>query len=163
MPVPDTALPPHLRARYGVRSGPRWGLAVLAVVVGTLVVALGVLGYRLANPPVTSKLLAWRDVSAERVDITFEVRGPESATVYCVLRAQDVSRADVGYAVAELPPGSSYRQTTYRMRTVAPAYTAEVLECAAGEPPVRVAPPQFPAGVVPPEQPWTDQPQTGQP
>ena len=37
----------------------------------------------------------------------------------------------------------------------APAFIVEILACEAGSPPQRVVPPQFPPGVVPPEQPWT--------
>ncbi len=44
--------------------------------------------------------------------------------------------------------------TTYALRTLAPAYTTELLGCAVGEAP-RVIQPQFPPGVVPPDQPFS--------
>ena len=109
----------------------------------------------LISPKVTFTLLAWDDLSADRVDVTFEVRRSAEWDVYCVLRAQDESRTDVGYATVPIPRGSTYVQQTYSLRTIAPAYVVEVLACEAGAPPERVVPPQFPPGVVPPDQPWT--------
>ena len=70
-------------------------------------------------------------------------------------RAQDETHIDVAYATIPLAAGASYVQLTYPLRTLATAYTVEILACEAGGPPVRVIPPQFPPGVFPPEQPWT--------
>lgn len=148
-------LPPDLQARYGVGRRP-W-LAIAAGIAGLIVfvVALAFVTLNLLSPKVTYEVLAWNDVSADRVDITFDVRRSEEWDVYCVIRAQDESRADVGYAVAAIPRGTSYAQVTYSLRTLAPAFIVEVLACEAGAPPERVVPPQFPPGVAPPEQPWT--------
>lgn len=148
-------LPPDLQARYGVGRRP-W-LAIAAGVTGLVafIAALAFVTLNLLSPQVTYEVLAWNDISADRVDITFDVRRSEEWDVYCVIRAQDESRADVGYAVAAIPRGTSYAQVTYSLRTLAPAYIVEVLACEAGAPPERVVPPQFPPGVAPPEQPWT--------
>jgi hypothetical protein len=153
--IDGRSLPPDLQARYGV--GHRSPLPLIAGLVGitAFIAALAFVTLNLVSPKVTYDLLAWNDIAADRVDVTFDIRRSEEWDVYCVLRAQDESRTDVGYAVVGIPRGTSYVQTTYSLRTLAPAYVVEVLACQAGEPPERVVPAQFPPGVVPPEQPWT--------
>ncbi len=153
--VRERDLPPHLRARYGVGRRP-WGayLAAIIVIVG-FAAALGFVIYNVLAPNIQPKLLAWRVVSADHVAVTFEVRRSGATDVSCVIRAQDESRADVGYAVVTLPAGPAYVQQTYDLRTLAPAYVVDVIGCGTANPPERVPPPQFPPGVVPPAQPWT--------
>ena len=153
--IDGRSLPPDLQARYGV--GRRSPLPLIAGLVGitAFIAALAFVTFNLVSPKVTYKLLSWNDLAADRVDVTFDIRRSEEWDVYCVLRAQDESRTDVGYAVVAIPRGTSYVQTTYSLRTLAPAYVVEVLACQAGAPPERVVPAQFPPGVVPPEQPWT--------
>lgn len=153
--IDGRSLPPDLQARYGV--GRRSRLPLIAGIIGIagFIAALAFVTLNLVSPKVTYELLAWDDVSADRVDVTFDIRRSEEWDVYCVIRAQDESRTDVGYAVVGIPRGTSYVQTTYSLRTLAPAYVVEVLACQAGQPPERVVPPQFPPGVVPPDQPWT--------
>lgn len=153
--IDGRSLPPDLQARYGV--GRRSSLPLIAGVIGitAFIAALAFVTFNLVSPRVTYELLAWDDVAPDRVDVTFEVRRSAEWDVYCTLRAQDESRADVGYATVAIPRGTSYAQQTYSLRTLAPAYVVEILGCAAGAPPERVVPPQFPPGVVPPEQPWT--------
>ena len=153
--IDGRSLPTDLQARYGI--GRRYRLPLIAGIVAVVafIAALAFVTFNLVSPKVTYKLLAWNDIAADRVDVTFEVRRSEEWDVYCVLRAQDESRTDVGYAVVGIPRGTSYEQMTYPLRTLAPAYVVEVLACEAGAPPARVIPPQFPPGVVAPEQPWT--------
>ena len=153
--IDGRSLPPDLQARYGI--GRRSSLPLVFGIIASIgfVAALAFVTFNLVSPRVTYELLAWDDVSADRVDVTFDIRRSEEWDVYCVLRAQDESRADVGYAVVGIPRGTPYVQTTYPLRTLAPAFVVEVLACQAGQPPERVVPPQFPPGVVPPDQPWT--------
>ena len=151
----STALPPHLRARYGLDRRPIGTWLLVGLLVAGFTAALAWVGYATARPQVTGALLLWNDVGPDRVDVTFEVRRGEQQDVWCVIRAQDESRADVGYAVVAVPRGTTYQQVTYSLRTLAPAYITELLACGDTDPPERVLPPQFPAGVVPPEQPWT--------
>ncbi len=148
-------LPPDLQARYVVGRRSRLPLIAGLIGIAAFIAALAFVTFNLVSPKVTYKLLAWNDVAADRVDVTFDIRRSEEWDVYCVLRAQDESRTDVGYAVVGIPRGTSYEQVTYPLRTLAPAFVVEVLACEAGAPPERVVPPQFPPGVVPPEQPWT--------
>ncbi|TAK68661.1 MAG: DUF4307 domain-containing protein [Actinomycetota bacterium] len=149
-----TDLPANLRLRYGVRGRPAWVVPVIVMAVAILVGAGGLVALRLTDQPVRSTLLTWRVVAADRVDVTFEVRRPADQPVVCVLRAQDADHVDVGYAELTLPAGTAYEQPTFRLRTLAPAFAAEVLGCGAGARPRDVPPPQFPPGVAPPPQPW---------
>lgn len=153
--IDGRSLPPDLQARYGVGRRTRLPLIAGLIGIAAFIAALAFVTFNLVSPKVTYKLLAWNDVAADRVDVTFDVRRSQEWDVYCVLRAQDESRTDVGYAVVGIPRGTSYEQVTYPLRTLAPAFVVEVLACEAGAPPERVVPPQFPPGVVPPEQPWT--------
>jgi hypothetical protein len=142
-----------MRERYGLDQR-NWGtLATVTIVIIAFLIALTFLVIALSTDRVQSRLLAWDIVSDDRVDITFEVRPPDDRPVVCVLRAQDVTRADVGYARVDIPGGSPYYIDTYPLRTLIPAYTAELLGCGVSGS-LDVVPPQFPPGIVPPEQPW---------
>lgn len=156
--IDGRSLPPDLQARYGVGRRP-WLAMTAGIIAGiAFVAALAFVTFNLISPKVTYEVLAWNDIAPDRVDITFDIRRSAEWDVYCVVRAQDESRADVGYAVVPIPRGTSYVQLTYSLRTLAPAYIVEILACQAGSPPERVVPPQFPPGVVPPDQPWTPSP-----
>lgn len=143
-----------MQARYGMDRRPvgAWigtGTLVLAFVGALVFVALNVTGN-----PVEYRLVAWDVVAPDHVDVTLSVDKPQDAAVTCVIRAQDENRIDLGYATVELPVGSPSDLLTYPLRTLAPAFTVEVLGCAVGAAP-GVAPPQFPPGVVAPQQPWS--------
>ena len=142
-----------MQARYGLDRRPigrRIGIGVLIV---AFLGAMAFVTVGVTRNPVDSRLVAWDD-AADRVDMTIQVKRPADAEATCVLRAQDDSRIDVGYAVVVIPPGEGDVVVDYRLRTLAPAFTAELLGCAIDGTP-SVAPPQFPPGVVPPEQPWS--------
>ena len=53
--------------------------------------------------PVDARLVSWDDVAADRVDVSVQVKRPAQDEVTCVLRAQDTSRIDVGYATLVIP------------------------------------------------------------
>ncbi len=155
-PGPRTAeLPPHLRARYGLDRSNRGPILLAVLLVAAFVTVLGWAALRVADPAVTSKVLAWSILADDHVRVTFEVRRSADQPVTCVVRAQDETRLDVGYATVTLPSGTTYVQPTYQLRTNARATIVEVLGCAPGDAPDRVPPPQFPPGVAAPEQPWT--------
>jgi len=153
--IDPRTLSPELQARYGVgqRSPWAWVWGALAIIV--FLGALAFVAINLAAPKIDGKLLAWDDAAPDHVDVTFEVSRPNGETAYCAIRAQDSSRVDVGYAVAEIPEGDGYVQVTYPLRTISPAFVVDLLGCGPDNPPARVLPPQFPPGVVPPDQPWT--------
>ena len=143
-----------MQQRYGLDRRPVGQWIAVALVVLSFIAALAFVTVGVTRSQVQARLVSWDDVAADRVDMTIEVRRPADDEVQCVLRAQDVRRIDVGYAVVVIPAGSGEVSLDYSLRTLAPAYTAELLGCAA-DGLLSVPPPQFPPGVVPPEQPWT--------
>lgn len=158
MPSPFTRdqLSPQMRERYGLDRRPvgRW-IAVTVVVLAFLgILAWVTVGMTTDN--VQTRLISWGVVAPDRVDITYQVRADPSTAIECVLRAQDENRIDVGYAEVTVPPRPSDDVviSTFALRTLAPAYTVELLGCATGAAP-KVPPPQFPPGVVPPDQPYS--------
>jgi len=155
VPSPFTRdqLTPAMQERYGLDRRPvgRWIAATVLALA--FVGALGFVTVGLTASTVEARLVTWDDVAPDRVDISFEVRRQAADEVTCVLRAQDQDRIDVGYATATIPPGDARVRVDYALRTLAPAYTVELLGCAADGPP-SVPPPQFPPGVVPPDQPY---------
>jgi hypothetical protein len=142
-----------MQERYGMDRRPvgRW-IGVTALTLA-FVAVLAYVTVGLTRNSVESRLLSWKDVGADRVDVAFEVRRSADDDVTCVVRAQDEDRVDVGYASVAIPPGDERVRVDYSLRTLAPAYAVELLGCTAGRPP-SVPPPQFPPGVVPPDQPY---------
>lgn len=142
---------PEMQARYGVRKS-----RFVPAVVGLLIICgiaggLYMKGQLTKNPIVSSRLLGFKVESSTKVSVSFEVsRGTQQKT-YCVVRAQDDNRADVGYATLTFASGPSYFKTTYALRTESRAVLAEVLNCS-NSPVMRVPPPNFPPGVKIPEQ-----------
>jgi hypothetical protein len=123
------------------------GVLIAGVVSGSLAYAV----FRQQNPSVSAQLLAFEIVSPTQVNVTWELaRGPE-LTTYCVLRAQDVLRTDVGYVTVTVAGGSDYEQVTYPLTTNGQAVLAEVLGCSNSKN-MRVPPANFPPGVKIPEQ-----------
>jgi hypothetical protein len=147
----NSNLPDHIQLRYGIRRR-----RVVPVLVGVLIagVVSGSLAYatfRQQNPSISAQLLTFEIVSPTQVNVTWELaRGPE-LTTYCVVRAQDVSRTDVGYAIVTVAGGNDYEQITYPLTTNGQAVLAEVLGCANTQS-MRVPPANFPPGVKIPEQ-----------
>jgi len=146
-----TNLPAHIQLRYGVRRR-----RVVPVLIGILIagVVSGSLAYatfRQQNPSVSAQLLTFELISPTQVNVTWELaRGPV-LTTYCVVRAQDVFRTDVGYATVTVPGGTDYEQITYPLTTNGQAVLAEVLGCSNSKN-FRVPPANFPPGVKIPEQ-----------
>ncbi|MCF8557765.1 MAG: DUF4307 domain-containing protein [Candidatus Nanopelagicales bacterium] len=155
MPSPFTRdqLSPEMQARYGLDRRPVGVWISVGALIAAFVGILAFITVGVTGNPVEPRLVAWKVVAADRVDVTFSVNKPADASVYCVLRAQDENRIDLGYATVDVAPGKSNELITYPLRTLAPAFTVELLGCSVDGPP-GVTPPQFPPGVVPPEQPW---------
>ncbi len=117
---------------------------VLAIVaIAAFLGAMAYVGAMLLRSDVQFLLLRWTVVQDDRADATFEVRRDGADAVVCVLRAQDSKRIDVGYVEIDIPPGEDYTLVNYSLRTVAPAYTVEVLTCARPDE-LRSPGPQFP-------------------
>lgn len=157
MPSPfrKDQLSPQMQERYGFNKRSWARNLLIGVMVAIFTGILILVTFTLSQNTVQFRLLTWNDLTAERVDVTFEVSKPSDIAVVCIVRAQDRNRIDVGYAEVDVPAGSEYEQLTYRLRTLAPAFTAELLTCVPAGDPIRVPGPQFPAGVAPPVQPWS--------
>lgn len=142
-------LSPAMQERYGIQrsSKPKFLLTMI------LILAFGVVFYlwRITQPPVVGELEKFVISSAHEVQITFRVTRQDNAVAYCVLRAQDKRKTDVGYATLTFPTGSKRFAVTYNLKTESRAVLAQVLGCS-DTLPVRVPPPNFPPGVVIPAQ-----------
>lgn len=139
--------------RYGMdrrSTGSTIG-AILAICA--FAAALAWVTMALGRASVDASVRTWMDLG-DHVDVTFTVASRSDEPVTCVLRAQDRTHADVGYAVVPVGPANPAVTVTYPLRTLAPAAAVEVLGCAS-ESDLQVIDPQFPPGVVPPDQPWT--------
>ena len=146
---------PQMRQRYGLDRNPWPARIIVGAVIVAFAAVLVLFAVRLTSQPIEARLLVWQQPQPDRLDITFEMNRPEGLAVACVLRAQDADRVDVGYATVSVPGGPGYVQQTYSMRVIAPAGTVEILGCGEAGEQLRVPPPAFPPGVVPPEQPWS--------
>lgn len=141
-----------MRERYGLDQR-RWRLPV-AIGAGALAFAGVIAALTLAQEQrrVDVTLLSWQERD-DHATVTFEVRRAGGAEARCVVRGQDRTRTDVGYAEVTVPAGAPAQVVTYELATLMPAFTVEVLGCSIdGDP--RVPPPQFPPGVAAPEQPF---------
>lgn len=147
----DKDLPKHIQLRYGVRK--RRAVPVLVGILIAVVVSGGLAfaNFRQQNPSISQQLIAFEVTSPSLVLVTWEVSRGSQLTTYCVIRAQDIERTDVGYATVTVAGGTDYAQVTYPLATNGQAVLAEVLECS-NSTTMRVAPPNFPPGVKIPEQ-----------
>jgi hypothetical protein len=146
-----------MQERYGLsgRSPARFLLPAVVVLafVGALTFVTAML---VTRDPVSGQVLTWTVVSPDRVDLTLRISSSGRDDVTCVVRAQDLTMVDVAYVEIDLTPEQQASLVPYSLRTLARAATVSVLGCATGGSPEGIPPPQFPPGVVPPEQPWTD-------
>jgi hypothetical protein len=145
-----------MRERYGLNGRPVGRRIAVAVVVLGFVGVLIWVTIGVSSDNIQTRLISWGVVGPDRVDITYQVRADATTPIECVLRAQDENRIDVGYAEVIVPPSAvdDVVISNFALRTLAPAYTVELLGCATGAAP-KVPPPQFPPGVVPPDQPYS--------
>ena len=145
-------LSPEMQARYGTA---RRGSTPYFVAALVLIVAAAFWGgwhYKQSHAIVSSRLAAFKVISDSKVSISVEVSRPENTTTYCVLRAQNIRRIDVGYATVTVPAGRATVAFNYPLNTESRAVVAEVLNCSASLA-MRVPPPDFPPGVKIPSQP----------
>ncbi len=142
-----------MRARYGLDQRRISPILVAVIVVVVFLSAVAFAGIMAVRDNVEFQLIRWSVMAPDRADATFDVSRDGGDEVVCILRAQDSKRIDVGYAEIVIAPGDDVVTVDYSLRTVAPAYTVEVLACERpGE--LRVPGPQFPPGIAVPEQPW---------
>ena len=149
-PFRKEQLTPAMVERYGLDHRSLTGRIVTYSLAVAFAVILAFVAFEITRPQVDSNLLTWKVLAADRVDVTFRVHADKDDPVTCTLRAQDESRADVGYAKVKVTPVDGSATMTYPLRTAIAAFTVEVLGC--GD--QAVPGPQFPDGVIPPSQPW---------
>lgn len=149
-PFRKEQLSPAMVERYGLNHRSITGRIVTYTFAFAFALVLGFVAFGVTRPQVDFSLLTWKVLGADRVDVTFRVHAIDDNPITCTLRAQDQTRADVGYAKVEVTPIDGSATVTYPLRTAIPAYTVEVLGCGDQAVPA----PQFPQGVVPPTQPW---------
>jgi hypothetical protein len=142
-----------MRARYGMDRR-NWAPLVIAGFTAVILAFVGWLTVAERSTRADGTLLSW-DARDGHTTAVFEVRRAQGKETRCVLRAQDRSRIDVGYAIVDIPAGADSVQVTYELATLMQAFIVELLGCAIEADP-RVNGPQFPPGVVPPEQPWQE-------
>ena len=148
----DSELPEHLRQRYGIRRRRVVPVLVGVLIAGVISGSLAYASFRQQNPSVSAQLLAFEVTSPNQVNVTWEVARGAELTTYCVIRAQDEQRTDVGYAIVTVAGGTDYEQITYPLATNGLAVLAEVLGCSNSKE-MRVPPADFPPGVKIPDQP----------
>ena len=144
-------LPEHLRARYGLTNSPWPQRLATSLVVLAILGLIGFTQYRVANPSIEGELVAFQVVSPTQIDVSWKVQRKQGQEIYCALRAQDIHKTDVGYAIVRLAPGNKISQAKYSVTTNGTAVLAEVLGCGATKQ-LRVPPANFPPGVRIPAQ-----------
>ena len=149
-PFRKAQLSPEMVERYGLDHKSITGRIFTYTLAIAFALILGFVVFELSRPQVDSNLLTWKVLAANHVDVTFNVHSVNDDPITCTIRAQDESRADVGYAKVKVQPVDGSATVTYPLRTAIPAYTVEVLGCGDQAVPA----PQFPEGVIPPAQPW---------
>lgn len=143
--------PLHIQQRYGLDRGQKMPIIfalVIALIVGT---GLGLAEYRKTHASISWELRAFDIQSDTKVSVVWEIARSTNEPTYCVLRAQDINRMDVGYATVFVEPGESFVVMKYDLTTESAPVLAEVLGCA-GKPEMRVPPANFPPGVKIPAQ-----------
>lgn len=143
--------PEHIKQRYGVNKSSKLPL-FLAIILAIIVASgLGMANYRQSHPSLDWTLRTFDVKSENRVFVEWQMLRQENKDTYCVLRAQDERRTDVGYVTVLTPAGSKDVTTSYEMNTESLAVLVEILGCSYQEQ-MRVPPANFPPGVKIPSQ-----------
>jgi hypothetical protein len=155
MPSPYRAeqLSPEIQARYGMDRS-NWRTAGLVILV--IVLFFGAVAFvtvNLGRESVQARLISWTVVAADHVSLEIEVMNPAKEPAFCIIRAQDEKHIDLAYSQQMIPPADGFVRIPIELRTLAPAFTVELLGCESGHPP-QVSESNFPPGVAAPEQPW---------
>ena len=144
--------PPHIQQRYGVGTNVR--TRVIRVIVPGIIVAFIAFVFIMASRPKTTfELTAFAIGSDNEVSVQWQVSRPDNTESYCIVRAQDALRHDVGYATVHIPAGESVVATQYALRTESRAITAEVLACGPQSEVAAPAPNFAPGVAIPSQQP----------
>jgi hypothetical protein len=137
--------PLHIQQRYGYRVVNAKLRIMLMMIATILIAASAALFFNHRATATSYSLTTFKIESANSVAMTWQIARPENQTTYCVIRAQNEQRSDVGYATVEIAGGASLVNFQYTLRTESAAVLAEVLGCGASTK-LRVPTPNFPPG-----------------
>ncbi|AWH97374.1 DUF4307 domain-containing protein [Dietzia psychralcaliphila] len=104
----------------------------LVLLVGALVVAGAVAGYRLsATPDISGEVIGVTVVDDSRTDVVLTVTRDDPGTAaYCIVRAQDQTKGEVGRREVYVPPSAnSAIQVDMSIATSSRAFVADVYGC----------------------------------
>ena len=143
--------PPHIQQRYGYREvNSKSQIAVLAIIT-VIIAGAAAMYFNHRAQSTTFSLTSFVVTSDKTVDMTWQIARPENQVTYCVVRAQNDQRSDVGYSTVTIPAGPTVADFTYTLNTESKAVLAEVLGCGATTQ-LRVPTPNFPPGAKIPAQ-----------
>jgi len=143
--------PLHIKQRYGLTKKSKFPIFIGLIIASVVGLGLGFANYRQVNPALDWYLLSFDVQNESRVSIEWQIARQENRETFCVVRAQNDKRQDVGYATVVIPPGEAKTTFSYTMNTESLAVLAEVLGCAYDKE-MRVPPADFPPGVKIPDQ-----------
>ena len=135
--APSQRPPSHPEDRYGA-ADPKSGVtgklvaALLILLVGALLVAGAVTVYRLnATPDITGEVIGVEVVDEELVRVSMTVsRDEPGVAAYCIIRAQDQSKGELGRREVYVPPSENgVLQVDTEIFTTSRAYMADVYGC----------------------------------
>ena len=100
MPSPfrKDQLSPEMARRYGLDRTPWIAMLVSIVVIVAFAGVLGWIGLSMTTG-VKTRVLTWDDSAPDHVTIDVEVQRDGAAPLECVIRAQDRTHIDTGYAI----------------------------------------------------------------
>ena len=142
-------IPPHLHDRYGITPPSPWRwvawAAAALVVIPTGIYAASRYVVTQSAPYTLTQWAARPDGLA--VDVTFSIQS-SPVTRWCSIRAQNIKRFDVGFAVLRVPPGIDGGRAT--LTTLSSPIAVTLVDCDTD--PYSLPGPQFAPGVRPPVQ-----------
>ena len=147
----ESEWPEHIKQRYGLTKKSKLPIFIGLLVASIVGLGLGMANYRQVNPALDWYILAFDVQSDKRVIVDWQIARLEDRDTYCVVRAQNELRQDVGYATVLIPAGDAKMNVSYGLNTESLAVLAEVLGCAYDKQ-MRVPSADFPPGVKIPAQ-----------
>lgn len=143
--------PPHIQQRYGYREVNSKSRIAALIAATVLIAAAAAAYFNHRAQSTTFSLTTFVVTSDTTVDMKWQIARPENQVTYCVIRAQNEQRSDVGYATVTIPGGAAVADFSYTLKTESKAVLAEVLGCGANTQ-MRVPTPNFPPGAKIPVQ-----------
>lgn len=143
--------PAHIQARYGLNRRQNLPTFIAIVLASIVALGLGMASFRQSNPTIEWALKSFDIQSDNKVSIDWFIAKQEGKTAYCIVRAQNENRVDVGYATVKIETRKASTTFSYTLNTESRAVLAEVLGCDY-KAQMRVPPANFPPGVKIPAQ-----------